>query len=98
MKALCMTALAVFFLAAAPAFAADEAIDMSELTCQQFIDYNDDNRGIIMMWLEGYYTEEDEPAVIDFGKFAGHLTVLLIKCQANPDKTVLDFTDEVMED
>ena len=26
-----------------------------------------------MMWLEGYYTEDDEPAAIDFGKMAGHL-------------------------
>ena len=26
-----------------------------------------------MMWFEGYHTEEDEPATIDFGKMAGHL-------------------------
>lgn len=97
MKALCATALAVFFLSASPVLAA-ETIDMSELTCEQFVKYNDDNRGIIMMWLEGYYTEENDPAVIDFAAMASHLTKLLIKCQANPDKTVLDFTDEVMED
>ena len=40
-----------------------------------------------MMWFEGYYTEEDEPATIDFGKMAGHLTQHLIDCEANPDKT-----------
>ena len=40
-----------------------------------------------MMWLEGYYTEEDEPATIDFGKMAGHLAKILIDCEANPDKT-----------
>lgn len=97
MKALCATALAVFFLSVSPVSAA-ETIDMNELTCERFVNYNDDNRGIIMMWLEGYYTEDDEPAVIDFGKFAGHLAELLIKCQANPDKTVLDFTDDVMDD
>lgn len=39
-----------------------------------------------MMWFEGYYTEENEPAAIDFGKMAGHLTKLLIACQADPSK------------
>ncbi len=50
---------------AQPALAAETALDVSELTCEQLIDYDDDNKGLIMMWFEGYYTEEDEPATID---------------------------------
>ena len=46
---------------------------MSELSCKQFTGYNDDNKGLIVMWFEGYHTEEDEPATIDFGKMAGRL-------------------------
>ena len=52
---------------------AAQAIDVAELTCTQFAGYDKDNMGLIMMWFEGYYTEEDEPATIDFGKMAGHL-------------------------
>jgi len=74
---------------------ADSTIDVSKLTCKKF---NDDNRGLIMMWFEGYYTEESEPATIDFGKMAGHLARLLIDCAANPDKNVLDLADEAMND
>lgn len=77
---------------------ADSTIDVSKLTCKQFTDYNDDNRGLFMMWFEGYYTEESEPATIDFGKMAGHLARLLIDCAANPDKNVLDLADEAMND
>jgi acid stress chaperone HdeB len=77
---------------------AAEAIDVSKLSCKQFTEYNKDNRGLIMMWFEGYYTEEDEDAVIDFGKMAGHLTKLLIACQANPSKEVLDLADDAMGD
>ena len=51
-----------------------------------------------MMWFEGYYTEEDEDAVIDFGKMAGHLAKLLIACQADPSQKVLDLADDAMED
>ena len=65
---------------------------MGELTCQQFTKYDDSNRGTMMMWFE------DPPVTIDFGKMAGHLTELLIKCEANPDKKVLEFTDEIMDD
>ena len=78
MKSLVLAMLAL--LAAKPVSAA-EAIDVSKLSCKQFTEYNNDNRGLIMMWFEGYYTEEDEPATIDFGKMAGHLAQILIECQ-----------------
>jgi hypothetical protein len=51
-----------------------------------------------MMWFEGYYTEEDEPATIDFGKMAGHLAQILIECEANPDKSVLEVSEDAMDD
>jgi hypothetical protein len=51
-----------------------------------------------MMWFEGYYTEEDEPATIDFGKMAGHLARILIECQANPDKRVLEVSEDAIDD
>jgi hypothetical protein len=51
---------AALLVCAKPAFAADNALDVSELTCDQFMKYDDNNKGLIMMWLEGYYTEEDE--------------------------------------
>ena len=50
-----------------------------------------------MMWFEGYYTEEDEPATIDFGKMAGHLA-RIFECEANPDKSVLEVSEDAMDD
>jgi hypothetical protein len=99
MKNFCVAAAAVAFVTCVqPAFAAENALDVSELTCEQFSNYSDDNKGLIMMWFEGYYTEEDEDAVIDFGKMAGHLAKLLIACQADPSQKVLDLADDAMED
>ena len=51
-----------------------------------------------MMWFEGYHTEEDEPATIDFGKMAGHLARILIECEANPDKSVLQVSEDATND
>jgi hypothetical protein len=90
--------LAALALLAAQPVSAAEAIDVSKLSCKQFTEYNNDNRGLIMMWFEGYYTEEDEPATIDFGKMAGHLAQILIECEANPDKSVPEVSEDAMDD
>ena len=66
---------------------------MKEMTCEIFNGYDDENRATIMMWLEGYYTEEDEPAVIDFNEMAGHMAKLLY-CAENPDKSVLNAAEQ----
>ena len=88
--------VAALLLVASPAQALD-SIDMNELTCAPFTAYDDENKATIMMWLEGYYTEEDEPAVIDFNEMAGHMAKLLLDCQENPDKSVLDGSENAMD-
>jgi acid stress chaperone HdeB len=98
MKSLVVALLAAFTLLAARPASAAEAIDVSKLSCQQFTQYDNDNKGLIMMWFEGYYTEDDEPATIDFGKMAGHLAQILIECEANPDKSVLEVSEDAMDD
>jgi hypothetical protein len=90
-------AAAAFIACVQPTVAADNVLDVNHLTCEQFTNYNDDNKGLVMMWFEGYYTEENEDAVIDFGKMAGHLAKLLIACQADPSQKVLDLADDAME-
>lgn len=79
------------------ALAEDSKIEMSKLTCAQFAAYDKDNMGTIMMWLEGYYTEEGDDAVIDFGKMAGDMTRLLIYCGASPETDIITASDEVMD-
>ena len=51
---------------------------------------------IIIMWLEGYYTKEDEDAVIDFGKMAGDTTHLIVYCGDHPDDDIIKAADEVL--
>ena len=77
------------------ALADDAKIEMSKLTCAQFTGYNNDNMGLIMMWLEGYYTEEDDDAVIDFGKMAGHDAAPDL-LRRHPDTDIITAADEAM--
>jgi acid stress chaperone HdeB len=97
MKPLYATILAAaLLLAVKPVLAEDSKIDMTKLTCSQFTAYDKDNMSIIMMWLEGYYTEEDDDAVIDFGKMAGDTAHLLVYCGDHPDTDIIAASDEAM--
>jgi acid stress chaperone HdeB len=71
-------------------------IDMTKLTCKQFTEYNSENQATIMMWLEGYYTEDEDHAVIDFRKMAGDLAELLVYCGNNPTADMITAADEIM--
>ena len=96
MKTLAAGTLGAALLLASPVLAEDSKIDMSKLSCAQFSAYDKDNLGTIMMWLEGYYTEDDDDAVIDFGKMAGDTAQLLIYCGDHPDTDIVTAADEVM--
>jgi len=91
------SAMAVFvatILLAAPASA--QVVDLSAITCQQFLDSGKETIGYIMMWLDGYYTGEDDPAVVDFDKMKERGEKLGDYCAQNPTHGLLTAADEVM--
>ena len=62
MRFICATRIAAAaLLFAKPAFAAADVLDVSELTCAQFTKYDDNNKGLIMMWFEGYTPRRTSP-------------------------------------
>ncbi len=87
---------AALLLTASPLFAEDSKIDMKKLSCKQFSGYDKDNMSIIMMWLEGYYTGDDEDPVIDFGKIAGDTAHLLVYCGDHPDDDIITAAEDVL--
>ena len=98
MKILTAAALNAVLLTAGLALAEDAAtVDMAKLACKQFSAYDKENAGTIMMWLEGYYTGDDDDAVIDFGKMAGDIVKLLVYCEAHPDDDIITAADDVMD-
>ena len=52
----------------------------------------------IMFWLEGYYTEDDDPTTIDFAEFKSTLEKLLVYCGNNPTVGFLTAADEIIDD
>jgi acid stress chaperone HdeB len=53
-------------LIGAPARA--QAVDLSRLSCKDFLAGGSESIGFMMTWLDGYYTDEDAPAIFDLQK------------------------------
>jgi acid stress chaperone HdeB len=78
-----------------PAFADD--IDLSTWTCKQFQSASQDDIGVILAWLDGYYKDEDDPPVIDTTKFVDNAKKLGEYCAAHPDIGLITATDKLFQ-
>lgn len=88
-------AAAAMVLVATPARAAD-VLDLSTITCAQFVSSGEDTIGNLLMWLQGYYTEDGDPTVLDKNKMEQIGGKLGGYCAANPDMGLLTAAEEVM--
>jgi acid stress chaperone HdeB len=87
-------ALALPLLGAAPASA--QKIDVATIKCEDFIKSGKDTIGNLMMWLSGYYTGEDDDAIIDFDKMAADGQKLGAVCAQNPTISLLTAAERIM--
>jgi acid stress chaperone HdeB len=82
-------------LVAPPASA--QVVDLSTIKCKEFLDSGKETIGYLMMWLDGYFTNEDDPAVVDFDKMKAKGARLGEYCAKNPTHGLLTAAEEVME-
>lgn len=95
MKILAAVATSALLLGSNPAAA--EVIDLSTWTCQKFQGAQKEEVGIILAWLDGYYREENDPAVIDTEKFIANAKKLGAYCSANPNVGLITAMDAVFK-
>ena len=79
-----------------PAPATPQVVDLSTIKCKEFLDSSKETIGYIMMWLDGYFTGEDDPAVVDFDKMKRKGTQLGEYCAKNPTHGLLTAAEDVM--
>jgi acid stress chaperone HdeB len=96
MKRILMLTAAVTLGALPPAQAQKQQFDLSVVTCKQFFAYNKENMTLMMMWLDGYYSEDDAPPIVDFDKMAENMKNLGEYCGKNPGHSVITASDKVM--
>jgi acid stress chaperone HdeB len=87
-------AFIALMLLTAPASA--QVLDLSTIKCKDFIDSGKETIAFVMMWLDGYFTGEDDPAIVDFDKMKQKGEKLGAYCAKNPSHGLLTAADEVM--
>jgi len=87
--------VAVALLASPPAQA--QKLDLSTITCKDFIESSKENIGLILMWLAGYYSDEDDPPVVDFDKMKSDAEKLGAYCAKNPTISLITAAESVLE-
>jgi acid stress chaperone HdeB len=96
MKRSIVLVIAATMWAAFPAQAQKQQFDLSLITCKQFFEYSKDNLSIMLMWLDGYYSEDDAPPIVDFDKMAENSKKLGEYCGKNPGHSVITAADKVL--
>jgi len=84
-----------FLFVTSPAQA--QKIDLTKMTCKQFIETSPEHVAAIVTWLSGYYSDEDDPAVVDFDKIKEASDKLADYCRKKPNDEFMDAADEIME-
>jgi acid stress chaperone HdeB len=89
-------AAAVVALALVSSPAKAQKIDLSTITCKDFLESGQDNISYILMWLHGFYTSADDAPIIDFDKMKADGAKLGDYCRANPTNGLITAAEEIM--
>jgi acid stress chaperone HdeB len=85
--------VAVLFAAST---AVAQPVDLSKLKCKEFIELPKDTAYAITVWLGGYFTDEDDPAVVNFDRLKVMAEKVGTFCAQNPRMSLMSAAESVM--
>ncbi len=92
--------VAIVVLVAAGSLAAQpgnaQLVDLSTLKCKQLIELPKETVNAVTMWLDGYLTDEEDPAVVDFDKMKVKAERLAAYCGQNPEMSLMTAAENIM--
>jgi acid stress chaperone HdeB len=71
------------------------AIDLSMMTCQEFLATDKDEIRTIWAWLDGYYKDEQDLPIMDTNTMVDNLKKLNEYCAANPTIGLIAATNKL---
>lgn len=86
--------VAAALLAAAPVDA--QVVDLSTLSCKQFVDLPKETVSAVTLWLDAYLTDEEDTAVINLDKMKDKAVQLTAYCAQNPELSLMTAAEKVM--
>ena len=85
---------ATLLVSSAPAQAV--VLDLSTMTCKQFLEGGDDTIKMVLTWMDGWYKGDSDEAIIDTDVFVENAKQFGIYCGKNPNVSIVTAADEVL--
>ena len=85
---------AAITLSSIPAHAT--VIDLSTMSCKQFLEGGDDEIKMVLTWMDGWYKGDDDKAIIDTNVFVENAKKFGAYCAANPSISIVNATEEIL--
>jgi acid stress chaperone HdeB len=76
--------------------ASGQAVDLAKLKCREFIELPKDTIVTVTIWLDGYYTDEEDAAVFEADKLKVKAEKLAAFCAQNPKLGLMTAAESVM--
>ena len=73
-----------------------QKLDLSTVTCKQFLESSKDTISLILMWMAGYFADEDDPPIVDFDKMKSDAEKLGAYCAQNPTVGLITAAEETI--
>jgi acid stress chaperone HdeB len=94
MKVVSILFAAALTLSAVPAHAV--VLDLSTMTCKQFIDGGDDTIKMVLTWMDGWYKGDSDEAIIDTDVFVENAKKFGTYCGKNPTMSIVNAAESVL--
>jgi acid stress chaperone HdeB len=85
-----------FITSAASLAHAQVTIDVSKITCEQYILYTVADPHDIAVWLNGYYNGKRNNTVLDTQEFREHAKKVMDYCEFNLKSTLMEAAEKVL--
>ena len=81
-------------LASMPARA--EVIDLSTMSCKQFIESGPDSIQMVLTWMDGWYKGDQNEAIIDTDVFVRNAKKFGAYCATNPAISIVNAAEAIL--
>src|SRR5438477_10618892 len=82
-------------LSASTLKAETQDIDVAKMSCKEFVTLSKERISSVTMWLDGYYTEEQDSKLIAFDDVRANAEKLVTFCTQNAKATVLTASESI---
>lgn len=93
------TTVSILFAAAlilSSASANAVVLDLSTMSCKQFVESGDDSIKMVLTWMDGWYKGDSDEAIIDTDVFVDNAKKFGAYCGKNPTVSIVNAAEAVL--